>query len=65
MVLVGICIIGVLATGIIVNQGWLIVLAGLLIPIAHGWSILGISCFTDGKESVKDFKQIECSMKVC
>ncbi len=37
MVLVGICIIGILAAGIIVNQGWLIVLTGLLIPIAHGW----------------------------
>ena len=37
MVLVGICIIGIWAAGIIVNQGWLVVLVGLLIPITHGW----------------------------
>ena len=37
MIFVGTCIIGVLTIGIIVNQGWSFVLAGLLIPIAHGW----------------------------
>ncbi len=37
MVLVGICIIGIMLAGIISKQGWLIVLAGLIVPIAHGW----------------------------
>ena len=37
MFFAGICIIGVLTTGIILRYGWLIVLTGLLIPIAHGW----------------------------
>lgn len=37
MFFAGICIIGIMIAGIIYEQGWLIVLAGLLIPIAHGW----------------------------
>ena len=37
MVFVGVCIIGIMIAGIIDGQGWLIALAGLLIPIAHGW----------------------------
>lgn len=37
MVFVGICIVGIMVAGIIERQGWLIALAGLLVPIAHGW----------------------------
>lgn len=37
MFFVGICIIGIIIGGIIGGQSWLIALAGLLIPIAHGW----------------------------
>lgn len=38
MVFIGICIIGVMLVGIINKQGWLIAIAGLMIPVAHGWS---------------------------
>ena len=37
MIFVGVCIIGIMIAGIIDEQGRLIALAGLLIPIAHGW----------------------------
>ena len=37
MVFVGICIMGIMISGIVTRHDWLIVLAGLLIPIAHGW----------------------------
>ena len=37
MVFVGICIMGIMIAGIVTRHDWLIVLAGLLIPIAHGW----------------------------
>ena len=37
MFFVGICIMGIMISGIVTRHDWLIVLAGLLIPIAHGW----------------------------
>ena len=37
MVFIGICIIGVMLAGIINKQGWLIAIAGVMIPVAHGW----------------------------
>lgn len=37
MVFIGICIMGVILAGIINKQGWLITIAGLMIPVAHGW----------------------------
>jgi len=37
MVFVGICILGIMIVGIVTRNSWLIALAGLLIPIAHGW----------------------------
>ena len=37
MVFVGVCIVGVMLAGIISKQGWLIAIAGLMMPIAHGW----------------------------
>jgi len=37
MIFIGTCILGILVAGTLMQQGWLIVLAGLLIPIAHGW----------------------------
>lgn len=37
MIFIGICIIGVMLAGIINKQGWVIAIAGLMIPVAHGW----------------------------
>lgn len=37
MVLIGMCIIGVMLAGIICKQSWLIIIAILMIPAAHGW----------------------------
>jgi len=37
MIFVGICILGIMIVGIVTRNSWLIVLAGLLIPITHGW----------------------------
>ena len=37
MVFIGICIIGVMMAGIICKQGWLISIAVIMIPVAHGW----------------------------
>ena len=37
MVFAGLCIACILLAGIIVQQGWLIALAGLLMPALHGW----------------------------
>lgn len=37
MVLIGVCIIGVMLAGIICKQGWLIFIAVLMVPVAHGW----------------------------
>ena len=37
MIFVGICILGIMIVGIVTRNSWLIALAGLLIPIAHGW----------------------------
>jgi len=37
MVLIGVCIIGVMLAGIICKQGWLIIIAVLMLTVAHGW----------------------------
>ncbi len=37
MVLIGVCIIGIILAGILCKQGWLIIIAILMIPAAHGW----------------------------
>jgi len=37
MVFLGVCIIGTMLAGIICKQGWVIGLAMLMLPVAHGW----------------------------
>lgn len=37
MVFLGVCIIGTMLAGIICKQGWVIALAMLMLPVAHGW----------------------------
>lgn len=36
MVFAGLCIVGIMAAGIITRHGWLIALAGVLLPVVHG-----------------------------
>jgi len=48
MVFAGLCIVGIMAAGIVVRQGWLIVLTGVLLPVAHGLRNNAMMSYVEG-----------------